>query len=131
MCVQCLLISRLLELLLITDRKVKAAEQRAHQAKVSAVNASPIYLTMFTNRNCHTASLLDASFGSISPTRSSAPVKTDKVKKNSKGGVLVTPEEIQMAFQLLDVEKSGQLTVQNLKRRLGVLFPELSVKDYR
>lgn len=57
--------------------------------------------------------------------------KTDKVKKNAKGGVLVTPEEIQMAFQLLDVEKPGQLTVQNLKRRLGVLFPELSVKDYR
>ena len=44
---------------------------------------------------------------------------------------MVTAEEIQMAFQLLDVEKSGQLTVQNLKRRLGVLFPELSVKDYR
>eukprot|EP01032_Pedospumella_encystans_P016683 gene16683-19026_t len=70
-----------------------------------------------------------ASFGSISPTRSSAPVKTDKVKKNAKGGVLVTAEEIQMAFQLLDVEKSGQLTVQNLKRRLGVLFPELSILD--
>ena len=44
---------------------------------------------------------------------------------------MVTAEEIQMAFQLLDVEKSGQLTVQNLKRRLGVLFAELSVKDYR
>lgn len=71
------------------------------------------------------------TFGSISPARSGAPVKTDRVKKNAKGGVLVTPEEIQMAFQLLDVEKSGQLTVQNLKRRLGVLFPELSVKDYR
>lgn len=57
--------------------------------------------------------------------------KTDKVKKNAKGGVLITPEEIQMAFQLLDVEKSGQLSLQNLKKRLGVLFPELTVKDYR
>jgi Ca2+-binding EF-hand superfamily protein len=55
----------------------------------------------------------------------------DKVKKNSKGGVLITPEEIQMAFQLLDIEKSGQISLQNMKKRLGVLFPEMSIKDYR
>jgi len=75
--------------------------------------------------------LPDAGFGSISPNRMNIQVKTDKVKKNAKGGVLITPEEIQMAFQLLDVEKSGQLSLQNLKKRLGVLFPELTVKDYR
>ena len=66
-----------------------------------------------------------------SPTRMAATSKMDKVKKNSKGGVLIAPEEIQMAFQLLDVEKSENISLQNLKRRLGVLFPELSVKDYR
>jgi Ca2+-binding EF-hand superfamily protein len=55
----------------------------------------------------------------------------DKVKKNAKGGVLITPEEIQMAFQLLDIEKSGQISLQNMKKRLGVLFPEMSIKDYR
>ena len=59
------------------------------------------------------------------------PIKTDKVKKNSKGGVLISPEEIQMAFQMLDVDKNGQISLPNLKKRLGVLFPELSVKDYR
>lgn len=53
------------------------------------------------------------------------------MKKNANGGVLITPEEIQMAFQLLDIEKSGNISLQNLKRRLGVLFPELTVKDYR
>ena len=57
--------------------------------------------------------------------------KVEKVKKNANGGVLITPEEIQLAFQLLDIEKSGAVTLQNLKKRLGVLFPELSVKDYR
>lgn len=57
--------------------------------------------------------------------------KVEKVRKNANGGVLITPEEIQLAFQLLDIEKSGAVTLQNLKKRLGVLFPELSVKDYR
>ena len=68
---------------------------------------------------------------SISPTRINPNVKMDTVKKNAKGGVLITPEEIQMAFQLMDADKSGQISLQNLKKRLGVLFPELSIKDYR
>ena len=47
----------------------------------------------------------------------------DKVKKNSKGGVLVTTEDIQTAFTLLDVDKHGQINLPNLKKRLGSLFP--------
>jgi len=58
-------------------------------------------------------------------------VKTDKVKKNSKGGVLITAEEIESAFKMLDADGSGALTLQALKRRLGILFPELSAKEYR
>lgn len=42
-----------------------------------------------------------------------------KVKKNSKGGVLVTNEELVSAFNLLDSDKSGRITLQNLKKRLG------------
>mmetsp|Transcript_18269 Transcript_18269/g.30636 ORF Transcript_18269/g.30636 Transcript_18269/m.30636 type:complete len:250 (+) Transcript_18269:70-819(+) len=55
----------------------------------------------------------------------------EKIRKNAKGGVLVSPEEIQLAFQMLDENKSGQVSLNNLKKRLGVLFPELTVKDYR
>jgi hypothetical protein len=51
--------------------------------------------------------------------------KDDKVKKNAKGGVLITAEEIQTAFNLLDAEKSG-ITLPVLKKRLGVLFPGFS-----
>lgn len=69
--------------------------------------------------------------GASSPLRLNPNVKMDKVKKNAKGGVLITPEEIQMAFQLMDVDKNGQISLQSLKKRLGVLFPELSIKDYR
>lgn len=47
------------------------------------------------------------------------------------GGVLVTPEEIAAAFQLLDSEKSGSVSLASLKKKLGVFFPELSAKDYR
>eukprot|EP01038_Epipyxis_sp_PR26KG_P010431 gene10431-14012_t len=57
--------------------------------------------------------------------------KFDKVKKNSKGGVLITPEEIQLAFSMLDVEKNGTISLPNLKKRLGVLFPDITGKEYR
>jgi Ca2+-binding EF-hand superfamily protein len=57
--------------------------------------------------------------------------KTDRVKKNSKGGVLITPEEIQLAFQMFEPDKNGAVSLQNLKKRLSVLFPELTLKDYR
>lgn len=53
------------------------------------------------------------------------------MKKNSKGGVLITPEEITTAFQLLDSERTGQLTIATLKKRLGTLFPEMSAKEFR
>ena len=43
-CLQCLQISRLLELPLVTDRRVKVAEPRVLPVKVSAINASSIFL---------------------------------------------------------------------------------------
>jgi Ca2+-binding EF-hand superfamily protein len=55
----------------------------------------------------------------------------EKVKKNTKGGVLITPEEISSAFQILDTEKTGQLTIQALKKRLTTLFPEMTAKEFR
>lgn len=56
---------------------------------------------------------------------------TTKVKKNSKGGVLVTFEELQAAFHILDLDKSGAITLPNLKKRLGVFYPDLTAKEYR
>lgn len=62
---------------------------------------------------------------------SGAEVRTDHVKKNNKGGVLVTSDELENAFELLDHDKTGTLTVQNLKKVLGVMFPHLTAKEYR
>jgi Ca2+-binding EF-hand superfamily protein len=39
--------------------------------------------------------------------------------------VLITAEEIESAFKMLDADGSGALTLQALKRRLGILFPEV------
>lgn len=55
----------------------------------------------------------------------------DKVKKNSKGGVLLTNEEITAAFQMLDIDNTRQISLPNLKKRIGVLFPEMSAMEYR
>ena len=45
------------------------------------------------------------------------------MKKNAKGGVLITVEEIQAAFSMLDVEKTGNISLPNMRKRLSALFP--------
>lgn len=53
------------------------------------------------------------------------------VKRNAKGGVLVTHDDIAAAFQMLDSEGTGQITLASLKRRLGSFFPNMTAKEYR
>ena len=40
-------------------------------------------------------------------------------------------EEIKLAFSFLDVDKSGQVSLANLKKRLGVFFPDMTAKEYK
>ncbi|KAE8989725.1 hypothetical protein PR001_g21691 [Phytophthora rubi] len=54
-----------------------------------------------------------------------------EVPQNEFGGVLVTPEQIRMAFQFLDVEKKGRVTLENLRSRLGIFYDNMSLKDVR
>jgi hypothetical protein len=58
---------------------------------------------------------------SFQPHVKGAKIPEVKVKKNAKGGVLVTKEEIQHAFSMLDQDKSGLITMSNLRNRLGKL----------
>lgn len=62
------------------------------------------------------------------PVAASSPVA---VKRNNKGGVLVTPEDITNAFSMLDIEKTGTLTLATMKKRLSILFPDMTAKEYR
>lgn len=55
----------------------------------------------------------------------------DKVKKNARGGVLVTADEMKLAFDFLDSDKSGKISLANLKKRLSVFFPNMTAKEYR
>ena len=43
----------------------------------------------------------------------------------------LSKEEIQSAFSFLDVDKNGQITMTNLRKRLGVFFPDMTSKEYR
>ena len=61
----------------------------------------------------------------------STAVDMSKVRLNENGGVLVTKEELVSAFSMLDSEKYGFVTLNTLKKRLGVFFPEMSSKEYR
>lgn len=45
------------------------------------------------------------------------------------GGVLVTPEQIRLAFQFLDVDKTNRVTLENLRARLSIFYDNLSLKD--
>jgi hypothetical protein len=73
------------------------------------------------------------------------------LRTNAKGGVLVTREELQNAFNFLDVDKQGKISISNMKkryfkllnltivfngiiyilRRLSIFFPDLSTKELK
>lgn len=53
------------------------------------------------------------------------------IPKNEFGGVLVDEKEIQAAFDVLDIDKNGFISLNNLKKRLGVFFPDMTAKEYR
>ena len=59
------------------------------------------------------------------------PAETSRVRKNRLGGVHVSDDEIRIAFDFLDVDKTGRITLHNLKKRLGVFFPTMTAKEYR
>ena len=55
----------------------------------------------------------------------------DLVPRNSRGGVLVTDEELKSAFEFFDVEGSGKITQAQLKKRLGVFYKDMPNKEYK
>lgn len=53
------------------------------------------------------------------------------VKRNSKGGIHVSPSELHQAFEFFDVDGKGFITIQDLKKRLGVFYQNLSLREYK
>lgn len=53
------------------------------------------------------------------------------IDRSTAGGVLVTPEEVQAAFEFLDEDAEGRVSAASLRKRLQVFFPTMTTKDYR
>lgn len=53
------------------------------------------------------------------------------IRRNSKGGVLVTEAEIKAAFDFFDIDNEGKITLQNLRKRLGVFYKNMPTKEYK
>ena len=64
-------------------------------------------------------------------TSSDFHISSSGIKTNSKGGILVTQEELQCAFNFLDVDKQGKITIANLKKSLSIFFPDLPLKELK
>lgn len=53
------------------------------------------------------------------------------VKRNSRGGVYVNPSELHQAFEFFDMDGKGFITLADLKKRLGVFYQNLSLREYK
>lgn len=60
-----------------------------------------------------------------------APVDMSEVPRNDRGGILVTADELRVAYDMLDTEKVGAVTLTALRKRLGFFFPDMTPKEYR
>ena len=58
------------------------------------------------------------------------PPQDDILVTNPKA-LKASEEDIKLAFSYLDIDKSGQVSLANLKKRLGVFFPDMTAKDYK
>ena len=56
---------------------------------------------------------------------------SNKVPKNALGGVYVTDEEIQNAFNFLDIDKAGKINMNSLRKSLGIFFPDIPLKELK
>lgn len=53
------------------------------------------------------------------------------IRRNAKGGIHVNPQELKQAFEFFDTDNKGFITIQDLKKRLGVFYDNLSLREYK
>merc|ERR1719296_52754 len=56
---------------------------------------------------------------------------TPDIKRNAKGGIHVNPAELKQAFEFFDSDGKGFITINDLKKRLGVFYQNLSLREYK
>lgn len=66
----------------------------------------------------------------ISPSENCATMTVlDNIQLNSKGGVLVTKSDIEMAYEFFDPERTGKITGKKIKERYFALDKKISKKE--
>ena len=76
----------------------------------------------------------DAKSSKMSGARAkkkSAATAPDGIRRNAKGGIYVNPQELKQAFEFFDSDGKGYLTMNDLKKRLGVFYQNLSLREYK
>eukprot|EP00462_Mataza_sp_D1_P000731 CAMPEP_0175095340 /NCGR_PEP_ID=MMETSP0086_2-20121207/4096_1 /TAXON_ID=136419 /ORGANISM="Unknown Unknown, Strain D1" /LENGTH=201 /DNA_ID=CAMNT_0016368567 /DNA_START=12 /DNA_END=617 /DNA_ORIENTATION=- len=54
-----------------------------------------------------------------------------EIRRNAKGGIYVNQRELKQAFEFFDADGKGYITLQDLKKRLGVFYQNLSLREYK
>ena len=54
-----------------------------------------------------------------------------QLKRNAKGGIYVSPHELHQAFEFFDIDNKGFINISDLKKRLGVFYQNLSLREYK
>ncbi len=57
--------------------------------------------------------------------------KDPALPRNDKGGILISDEELKIAWDFFDPKGEGKLTAQDIKKRLSAFYKNVSVKEIR
>eukprot|EP00937_MAST-01D_sp_MAST-1D-sp2_P000197 g197.t1 len=60
-----------------------------------------------------------------------SPGVDDFYERNDKGGIKVSDDEMQAAFDFFDPEGTGKITLASLKSRLGAFYTNMPMKEYK
>ncbi|CEL99346.1 unnamed protein product [Vitrella brassicaformis CCMP3155] len=66
-----------------------------------------------------------------SPKREGGSSAGPNMPRNEKGGVLITKEELKVAWDFFDTKGQGKLTAAELRRRLAVFYKNISLKEVK
>lgn len=69
--------------------------------------------------------------GAAGGSSAAAAPATRSIGAKEQGGVRITREEVEEAFQFFDVSGSGVLKPRDLKARLSAFYPHMTNKEYR
>jgi len=65
------------------------------------------------------------------PQKAEKPGGAPALPRNEKGGVLISEDELKVAWDFFDSKASGKITAHDVKKRLSSFYKNVSVKEIR